>query len=268
MILFRKLLSVGLLSVVITSPLVLAHTPYLAPASFESGFQGWVTLDASFAEAFFIPEVVFDNSEFRVIDPAGRKAAPLTVERLKTRAVVEHQLKEKGTYRFSTGVRYGAVFRTYELNGERKALRDPKEALPEGATLLDHFQSVTLAETYLTLGAPNQQALKPWNKGLEVVAVSHPNDVNDGEDFRVQVQFEGKPLAAQSVQIFPAHTGGDHEKALLDVKTDSKGFADLKLPKAATYLLQTRYRTAAPQGADAPQYSYTYTLSFEIGKPL
>lgn len=264
---FRKLLFVGLFSAALGSSFASAHTPYIAPATFEPLFQGWVTLDASFADAFFIPEVVFDNSEFHVIDPAGVKSAPLTVERLKTRAVVEHQLKEKGTYRFSTGVRHGAIFRTYEQNGERKSLRDPKEALPEGAKLLDHFQSVTLAESYITLGAPNENALKPYGKGLEVVAVSHPNDVYEGEKFRLQVQFDGKPLADQSVQIFPTYVGKDgHAKAILDVKTDSKGFADLALPKAATYLLQTRYRHAAPKGAEAPQYSYTYTLSFEVGK--
>jgi len=262
----RHLLSTSALALVLTAPFASAHTPYLAPASFEPVFQGWVTLDASFAEAFFVPEVVFDNSEFRVTDPAGKTAAPLTVERLKTRAVVEHQLKEKGTYRFSTGVRHGAIFRTYELNGERKALRDPKEALPEGAKLLDHFQAVTLAETYITLGAPDKAALKPWSKGLEVVAISHPNDVYEGEAFRVQVQFDGKPLNDQAIQVFPTHTGNDHEKALLDVKTDANGFVDLALPKAAVYLLQTRYQHAAPKGAEVPKYSYTYTLTFEINK--
>lgn len=43
-----------------------AHTPYLAPASFEVRPDSRVTLDASFAETFFVPEVVFDNSEFVV----------------------------------------------------------------------------------------------------------------------------------------------------------------------------------------------------------
>src|SRR5690606_13990562 len=143
----------------------------------------------SFAETFFIPEVVFDNSEFAVLDTAGKRSAPATGQLLKTRAGGEHQLTEKGTYRFSTGVRHGAVFRMYELNGERKGTRAPDEELPEGAELLDHFQSVTLAETYMTLGAPTRSALKPYNKGLEVVPVTHPNYVYDREAFRLQVLF-------------------------------------------------------------------------------
>lgn len=243
-----------------------AHTPYLAPASFEPVHLGWVTLDASFADTFFIPEVVFDNSEFAVLDTAGKRSKPATVQLFKTRAVVEHQLTEKGTYRFSTGARHGAVFRMYEVNGERKGTRDPNEELPKGAKLLDHFQSVTLAETYITLGAPTQPALEPYNKGLEVVPVTHPNDVYDGEAFRVQVLFDGKPLAAQELHIFVANDGQGDEKPALTGTTDSKGFADLTLPKVATYLLQTRYRHAAPKDAPAPHYSYTYTLVFNVAE--
>ncbi len=48
-----------------------AHTPYLAPASFEVRPDSVVTLDASFAETFFVPEVVFDNSTFAVTLPDG-----------------------------------------------------------------------------------------------------------------------------------------------------------------------------------------------------
>lgn len=120
------------LSGAVTFP-VYAHTPYIAPASFEPLRAGWVTLDASFADAFFVPEVVFDNSEFAVLDPAGNSGKPNTLQLFKTRAVVEHQLSEKGSYRFSTGVRHGAVFRMYEIDGERKGTRDPNEVLPKGA---------------------------------------------------------------------------------------------------------------------------------------
>ena len=43
-----------------------AHTPYLAPLSFEENRYQVVTLDAAFAEQFFIPDVVFDQSVFKV----------------------------------------------------------------------------------------------------------------------------------------------------------------------------------------------------------
>ena len=43
-----------------------AHVPYLYPASFEPVRGGWVSLDAAFADRFFLPEAVFDNSQFVV----------------------------------------------------------------------------------------------------------------------------------------------------------------------------------------------------------
>jgi len=243
-----------------------AHTPYLAPTSFDPLHQGWVTLDAAFTEHFFKPEVVFDDSEFAVLDTSGKWRKPQTVQLLRTRAVIEHQLTDKGTYRFSTGVRHGAVFRLYELDGERKGTRDPQEELPAGAKILDHFQSVTLAETYITRGAPTTAALRAHGEGLELVAVTHPNDLYEGEVFRAQILFAGQPLGDQEVEVFPANAGAGHDAAVLKVKSDGGGFVDLATPRAGEYLLQTRYRTDAPAGAAAPRYSYTYTLAFEVGE--
>ncbi|MEZ0471489.1 DUF4198 domain-containing protein [Luteimonas salinilitoris] len=161
-----------------------AHTPYLAPSSFETRPGSWVTLDASFAETFFIPEVVFDDSRFEVTGPDGTAATPETVRLMKTRAVVEHRLGEQaGTYRFSTGPRLGALFRTWELDGEQTSSRDPAVEIPAGAKVLSNFQSLTLAETYVSVGAPDQTALAPRGDGLELVAVTHPNDLYVGEAF-------------------------------------------------------------------------------------
>ncbi len=103
----KRLLIASLVLAAVVAP-AHAHTPYPAPASFDVGPDSVVTLDASFAETFFVPEVVFDNSTFVVTDPDGTRHAPDTVHYLKTRAVAEQTLPgRKGTYRFSTGNRLG-----------------------------------------------------------------------------------------------------------------------------------------------------------------
>lgn len=241
-----------------------AHTPYLAPASFEPMNGDLVTLDAAFGEHFFVPEVVFDNSEFVVIDPAGKTSPVNTVQRLKTRAVVEHTLDGKGTYRFSSGRRLGAVFRTWELDGKKESTRDPAKALPAGATLLAHYQSVSLAEAYVTLGAPSPAALKPYASGLELVPVSHPSDLYTGEKFDFAVHFDGKPLANQLVEIFPASNDAASKKAAASLTTGADGKASFALPRAGTWLALIRYRGKAPAGATAPEYGFNYTLSFRV----
>jgi uncharacterized GH25 family protein len=150
------------------------------------------------------------------------------------------------------------------LNGERKHTRDPKEVLPKEAKLLDHYQSVTLAETFVTLKKPTTAALKPHNQGLEIVPVTHPNDVYAGEAFAFQVLLDGKPLADNDVTLFTGHDGNEHEKPTLTAKTDKDGKAQLTIANPGTYLVYTRKSAPAPKGAEAPNYGYVYTLSFAV----
>jgi len=245
-----------------------AHTPYLAPATFQVQPTSMVTLDASFAETFFVPEVVFDNSTFVVTDPDGLAHAPDTVHLFKTRAVVEQRLPgKKGTYRFSTGNRLGAVFRTFELNGKTESSRDPSKPLPAGAKIVSHYQSLSRSEVYLTAGAPTTEALKPYGKGLELVPATHPSDLYVGEAFAFEVHYDGKPLPGQKVEINRALGDGHAQQAPIELTTDAAGKASLPLQQAGSYLALIRYRGDAPEGAAAPQYGNNYTLSFRVLEP-
>lgn len=244
-----------------------AHTPYLAPASFEPMHGGRVTLDAAFAEEFFVPEVVFDDSEFVVTGPDGARVPAQTVHRLETRAVIEHTLTAKGTYRFSSGRRLGAVFRTWQLDGKTESTRDPAKALPAGARLIAHYQSVNLAESYVTLGAPSRTALAPAGAGLEIVPVTHPSDLYTGESFAFELRFDGAPLAGATVEIFPATGDGRSKQAAAKLTTDTAGRARFALTRAGTWLALVRHRAQAPAGVAAPEYGYGYTLSFRVLDP-
>lgn len=244
-----------------------AHTPYLAPASFEPMHGGRVTLDAAFAEELFVPEVVFDDSEFVVLGPDGSRVPAQTVHRLRTRAVVEHTLTAKGTYRFSSGRRLGAVFRTWTLDGRTETTRDPAKELPPGAQLIAHYQSVNLAESYVTLGAPSRTALTPTGSDLEIVPVTHPSDLYTGENFAFELRFDGAPLAGATVEIFPATGDGRSRQAAARLTTDAAGKATFALITPGTWLAVVRHRGKAPAGAAAPEYGYGYTLSFRVLDP-
>lgn len=247
---------------------VCAHTPYLAPVSFEAREGSVVSLDAAFAEAFFVPEVVFDNSEFVVLDPTGQAHAPDTVQRFKTRAVVEHKLGTgKGTYRFSTGPRLGAIFRTWELNGKTESARDPATPVPAGAKMLVHYQSLSVSEAYVTVGAPTAAAVSPYGKGLELVPATHPGDLYAGEGFDFNIHYDGRPLPKQKVEIFRATGDERSEKAVATLTTGDQGEARFAMDTPGTYLALIRYRSAAPAGAAVPEYGYNYTLTFHVLAP-
>ena len=261
----RAIFVAALLSGSFAAPFaVQAHVPYLQPASFEPIRGGWISLDAAFAERFFIPEVAFDNSQFSVLTPAGAAVKPALVQYSHTRTTAEHQLTDDGTYRFSTGLRYGAVFHTYEQDGERKNSRDENFKLPAGAKSIAHFQAVTRAETYVSKGAPSHNALKSGGEALELEFLSHPNDLYTDSTLRARVLFNGKPLAQQAVSAYFVEAGANDEKVTQQLTTDAAGIISFKPEKAGTYLLLSRYRADAPASAKVPQYSYSYSVVLEV----
>lgn len=242
----------------------LAHVPYLNPASFEPVRGGWVSLDAAFADRFFLPEAVFDNSQFTVLTPDGQNQALQSVHYGSTRATAEHKVAADGTYRFSTGLRYGAVFHTYELNGERKNSRDPAFVLPAGAQSIAHFQAVTRAETYVSKGAPDHVAIKATGEALELEFLSHPNDLYTNSTVRARVLYKGKPLPQQQVNAYLVAKGANDENATYQLTSDSAGVISFVPQQQGSYLLVSRYRTAAPNTAKVPTYSYTYSVVLEV----
>ena len=242
-----------------------AHTPYLVPSDFAPQPGATIALDASFAETFFVPDAVFDGSTFEVTGPDGNTVAPDRVQRFKLRTVVEHGLpKAPGTYRFDTGTRLGAHFRSWEVDGKRASSRDADAKIPAGAKIVSDFQSLTRAETYVTVGAPDRAALAPRGKGLELVPVDHPNDLYVGERFRFVVQYDGKPLAGQKVEVTEAVWTSDRKPQMVALVTDAQGLATLELAQAGTWIALSRYRTRAPAGAAAPEYSNSTTLTFRV----
>lgn len=254
----------GLLAVAVASA-ASAHTPYLAPNTFTPRAGGVVTLDASFAETFFVPEAAFDNSAFQITGPEGYSTVPDTVHALKTRTVIEHTVPTvKGTYRFSAGPRLGALFRTWEVDGEQHSSRDPDVKIPEGATVLADFQSLTLAETYVSIDAPDRTALAPRGKGLELVPLTHPNDLYAGERFEFLVHYDGQPLADQKVEIAEAVWSSDRKPHTEVLLTDTQGRVTLELREPGTWLALTRHRTKAPAGSPTAEISNSVTLTFRV----
>lgn len=262
---FRNILTGALVSAAFTATAT-AHTPYLAPGSFEPVFGKMVTLDAAFAEKFFVPEAAFTGSDFKITNPNGTTVAPDALSAMKTRVVVEHALEDKGTYKFSTGHRVGKIFRIYEKDGKRHVMEKPEDALPEGAKELSFFQAVTLAETYVTKGAPDTGALTAWGKGLEIKPGTHPNEIYAGESFDFTVDFEGKPIANQQLDIFTAKGEFSPKEAVAKITTDETGAASFTPETPGVYLVRTRHRAPAPENAAAPVYSHTYTLVLEAAR--
>jgi uncharacterized GH25 family protein len=251
----------GALLLALAAPMVpgaaQAHSPYLLPTVFDASDRKIVTVTGSFTESFFTPEVVMKSDAYAVIGPDGVRV-PLTPTYLREVALVEAAVEKPGTYRITTGQRGGRTAKAALVNGEWKFFEGEKAP----ADAID-MQSLTMADVYVTRGAPSDAALAPIGKGLEFKAITHPSKIVTGQDAVFEVLFDGKPLANQAISLQGADDRyADAKAAARTVTSDAKGRFAVKVDKSGIYQIQTRHRVA-PAAAGQPGQSFTYALTFE-----
>lgn len=247
---------------------VAAHTQYLKPNVFATPQRDHVTVEGSFTEELFTPDIAMKSDDYHVITPAGVKQKIENIVYLKDLAIFETALPENGTYRFSTGERPGGTRKMALVNGKWEGLRDPKEA-PAGARVAD-TQSFTRADVYVSKGPASDAALKPSGSGLEFLPLAHPSKLDEGANFPIQLLYQGKPLAGVEISLQGSggehehdEQGNDHHEDLAKAVTDKDGKASFALKEHGTYLLLARYRTEAAEGPVAVK-SYSVTLTFQV----
>lgn len=232
-----------------------AHSPYLLPTVFDVSNRKVVTVQGSFTEDFFTPEVVMKSDAYAVIGPDGVRT-PLSPTYLREIAVFEAPVDKPGTYRITTGQRAGRTAKAALVKGEWQFFEGEKAP----ADAID-MQSLTMADVYVTQGAPNNTALAPIGKGLEFHAITHPSKIVTGQDAVFEVLFDGKPLAGQAITLSAAvDPYADAKAAPKTLTSDAKGRFAVKVEKSGAYHIQTRYRVAP---AGQPGQSFTYALTFE-----
>jgi uncharacterized GH25 family protein len=244
-----------------------AHTPYLLPNVFATQERDHVTLQSSFTEEFFVPDIVMKAEDFHAIGPDGAKTALPGATYFKDVGIIEAALPAPGTYRFSTGLRQGRTSKVAKVDGEWKPAegRPGTPPPPDGAPSGEQ-QSFTRSDVYVTRGAISAAALAPTGSGVELRPLTHPNQVGVEKGFAVELLLDGKPLAGQTLALHgsgPAHRDG---KPVAEVKTDAKGRATLAFKEPGTYLVMARYRAEAPAAGGTSIRAFTYALTFDVGR--
>jgi uncharacterized GH25 family protein len=163
------------------------------------------------------------------------------------------------------------VMGSYMLNGERKMLprgTTPgtlKAAVPEGATDLQTAEANSRIETFVTAGEPTDTVFTTTGKGLEMVPVTHPNDVAAGEPATFRFLIDGQPAAGLDVVAIPG--GVRYRDALNDInaRTGADGRVSLTLPQAGMYWISVSMggRRAGVEGGP-PQRRATYSMVIEV----
>lgn len=237
-----------------------AHTAYMLPSLFSANQETAVTIQSSFAEHFFRPEVAVDSDDWHVLLPDGTRAPFVNVAKLRQVVVLEGDLKQEGTYRFTTGVRRGRTGQNALVNGKWEPVRG---AAPAGAQLRT-TQTETVSDVYVTKKGPTRAPVDAQIGRLVLHPVTHPSDVALDTKFDLQVLFDGRPLPGLKLELDRGDADYDATPAHREVTTGPDGRVSLTFDKPGAYILMARHRADAPAGSTTDERSYTTTLTFEV----
>lgn len=246
--------------VALAAPAALAHRMWMiASSTTVSGTDNWVTVDAAVSNDLFF----FDHQPIRVVptvtQPDGSAGTVENHAVGKFRATFDVHLTQQGTYRI--GAVNQNVFGSYKLNGESKTI--PRgttvdklaTVIPAGATDVQTSESVSRNEIYVTQGAPTTTVFKPSGKGIELVPVTHPNDLVVGEAATFQFLLDGKPAPNLFVTVIPGGIRYRDSLKQQDLKTGADGKVTINWADPGLYWVNVtpnRPREEGPGGPGGP----------------
>jgi uncharacterized GH25 family protein len=242
-----------------------AHRRWLLPSmTVFSGDKALVSVDGAASNELFVFEHrPLGLDDLSVIGPDGQKVEPKIIGSGDYRSVFDVPLAQQGTYRIALASE--GTMGSYELNGERRRFRDGAQDVPAGATNVQLSQNSSRTETFVTLGAPSETALAATGKGIEMVPVTHPNDVVAGEPAVMRFLVDGQPASGLEIEFVAGGTRYRDDAGISNLTTDADGQVTLEVQTPGMYYLETASTVPAANGAPERRASYTAVLEFLPG---
>lgn len=246
----------------------MAHKAWLQPSeTVLAGADPWVTVDAAVSnDLFYFNHVPLPLERLAITAPDGSKVDAQNGATGKYRSVFDVQLKQQGTYRIAM-VNSG-LSASWDEGGKPKRWRGTAAAfaseVPKDAKDLKVTQSVGRVETFVTNGSPNDTALKPVGEGIELVPVTHPNDLFAGEQAKFKLQIDGKPAVGLDIEIVRGGTRYRNAQEEIKAKTDANGEFSVTWPEAGMYWLETVSEDTNTSLPQAKQRRLSYVATLEV----
>ncbi|MCE3262860.1 MAG: transporter permease [Pseudoduganella sp.] len=235
-----------------------AHKPWLLPSSsLVDAKEPWVTVDAAISEGLFdIDHQPLKLDAITITGPDGAKVDMQNAMTGRLRSTFDVKMAKPGTYKIALVNQ--SVMASWKVNGEVKRWRGAEADLaanvPAKADELTVSRTASRLETFVSANKTDEAVFKPTGVGLELVPVTHPNDMRVGEQATWRFLLDGKPAANQAFSLIP---GGVRYRGTLGeirLSTDAKGEISFKIPEAGMYLVSSSWpAAAAPQPGQAPQ---------------
>lgn len=218
-----------------------AHRQWMMPSSTTlSGTDSWVTVDAAISnDLFYFEHFPMPTDGIVVTEPDGATGRIENAAKGRYRSTFDVHLTKPGTYRIAS-VSSG-VMGSYMLNGKRERL--PRgttratlaSAIPAGASDVQTADADNRNEIFVTLGAPTTTLFKPVGAGIEMVPVTHPNDLVSGEAATFQFLLDGKPASGMKVTVIPGGIRYRDTLSQMDLTADKDGKIAVTWPNPGLY---------------------------------
>lgn len=265
-----------------------SHRSWLFPSSTVLSKEGsWVSVDAARSNDLFyydhFPMLlgnVADQPEelakmrrrdrgpapdVEISAPDGGKLDPKFGHAGRFRTTFDVPLEKAGTYKMS--VVESGMFARYKLKGEEKRWRGTAETfekeVPKDAEELQVTDRHNRVETFVTVGNPTTEVLKPTGAGLELEPVTHPNDLYAKEAATFKFLLDGKP--ASGIKVSVIRGGIRYRDALgeFEATTGEDGTVKITWPEPGMYFISAsaRREAAEPKGR---QMRAGYAVTLEV----
>jgi uncharacterized GH25 family protein len=249
-----------------------AHRQWMLPSSTVlSGDDVWVTVDAAVSnDLFYFEHQPLRLDAVKAWAPDGSEAPIENKATGRYRSTFDVHLTQKGTWRIASVA--DMLMGSYDLDGKTERLprgttaANLAERLPAGATNVRTAEANNRNEIFVTVGEPTTTLFAPTGKGIELVPVTHPNDLFAGETATFQFLLDGKPAAGLPVTVIPGGIRYRDQLGQMDLKTGADGKVAISWPEPGMYWLNvTTPQAEREEGAGGPpplarRASYVTTL--------
>lgn len=243
-----------------------AHNVWMKPSSTVLSKADWVTVDAAVSnDLFFFNHRPMGVENLVISAPDGSSVKPLNVHKGELRSVFDLKPEQAGTYHLAV-VNQGFMGFYKDAAGQNKRVRGTMDSItqqiPADAKDVRLVEQMSRVETFVTMGKPS--AVKVSGKGLELVPVTHPNDLVAGEEASFVFHVDGKPAADVEVMLVP--DGKRYRDAVNEIKvtTDAKGQFKVKFPSAGMYWLDADAIDKKTTNAKATERRLAYVATLEV----
>lgn len=270
----KTILSVSVLAVLLSTPFEAnAHRAWILPAATaHSSEDPWVTFDAAISNDIFHTDYrPMQLDSMQAMGPDGNAVELHNAHTGKYRSTFDLNLTQRGTYKVYTAST--SLRATWETeNGERRSwpgrgaqasVEDFATAVPTTARNLEVTQNSRRQETFVTAGVPDLKVFTPTNIGLELVPVTHPNDLFAGETAQFRFLIDGEAAVGAEVVVLAGGMRYRNSQDEIMVHSDKDGSVEITWPEAGMYWMEVSY---SDDKAVAPANSRSggYVATFEV----